>query len=851
MGSTHLETLPAEDLAADLEALRRVNPLTGVDLTQLPEQEPAGHLYKHFAAIIESSDDAIISKDLDGVIRSWNNGAERIFGYSAQEVIGQSVTILMPAGRENEEPEILARIRRGERIDHYETVRKRKDGTLVDISLTVSPVKDGSGRIVGASKIARDITERKQAAKRMATQYAITQALAQSAGLLEAAPKLIRILCESAGWETGAAWQANKVDGHLRCLEFVNCSSKPFPQFEAVTRGGTFPSGIGLPGRVWRTGSPSWIPDIARDGNFPRTAVGVSEGLHGAIAFPIGVPGEVLGVMEFFSEEIREPEKALLELLAGFGSQIGQFAQRKRAEETLRENERRFREMIDALPAAIYTTDAEGRLTHFNPAAVEFSGRVPELGTQHWCLSWKLFRADGTPMPHEDCPMAVALKEGRIVRGAEAIAERPDGRRIWFTPYPTPLHDAAGTVVGGINMLVDISERKRAEEQVRQSEERFRSLVSVITDVPWVADPSGAFVAPQPAWEVYTGQTWEEHRGFGWANALHPDDRKRTKEAWQYACKSNTVYRSEGRLWHTATRQWRHFVARAVPLFKPDGTLREWMGAYTDCEDQKRAKEMLEQTVAERTAKLRETIGELEAFSYSITHDLRAPLRALQSFSIILEQEQAAKLDAAAKDYLHRIATSAHRMDKLIQDVLTYSQVLRTDLELEPVDVSKLLRGMIESYPNFQEAKMEITIDQDLPRVLGNEAALTQCLSNLLTNAGKFVAPGTKPRVRISAERFVLQPQSQSERPRQATANRGCQRNKRIIRIWVADNGVGIAERHWGKIFGMFHRLDAHYEGTGIGLSIVRKAMERMGGKVGVESELGKGSQFWLELEEA
>jgi signal transduction histidine kinase len=265
------------------------------------------------------------------------------------------------------------------------------------------------------------------------------------------------------------------------------------------------------------------------------------------------------------------------------------------------------------------------------------------------------------------------------------------------------------------------------------------------------------------------------------------------------------------------------------------------VGTYTDCDDQIRAKEMLELTVAERTAKLRETVEELESFSYSITHYLRAPLRALQSFSVILEEEQSAKLDEAAKDYLHRIASSAHRMDKLIQDVLNYSQVLRMDLALEPVDVPKLLRGMIESYPNFQAPRMEISIAQDLPRVLGNEAALTQCLSNLLTNAGKFVAPGTKPRVVISAE--VLPTQTAAENAGPAPG--------RMVRIWVADNGIGIAERHREKIFGMFQRLDTHYEGTGIGLSIVRKAAERMGGKAGMESELGKGSRFWLELKEA
>ena len=137
---------------------------------------------------------------------------------------------------------------------------------------------------------------------------------------------------------------------------------------------------------------------------------------------------------------------------------------RKRAEAALQDSERRLREMIDALPAAIYTTDAEGRITHFNPAAAAFAGRVPELGTDAWCVTWKLYYPDGTPMPHDECPMAIALKEGRAVRGAEAIAERPDGTRVWFTPYPTPLRDECGRIVGAVNMLVDISERKRAEQ---------------------------------------------------------------------------------------------------------------------------------------------------------------------------------------------------------------------------------------------------------------------------------------------------------------------------------------------------------------------------------------------------
>src|SRR5262249_43030452 len=141
---------------------------------------------QHLAAIVESSDDAIISKNLDGIIVSWNKGAERVFGYAADEIIGKPVTTLMPPERQGEEPGILARIRRGERIDHYETVRQRKDGTLMDVSLTVSPVRDGSGRIVGASKIARDVTEQKQAA------HALDRRASEQAALYQFTDKLFR-----------------------------------------------------------------------------------------------------------------------------------------------------------------------------------------------------------------------------------------------------------------------------------------------------------------------------------------------------------------------------------------------------------------------------------------------------------------------------------------------------------------------------------------------------------------------------------------------------------------------------------------------------------------------------------
>jgi PAS domain S-box-containing protein len=150
----------------------------------------------------------------------------------------------------------------------------------------------------------------------------------------------------------------------------------------------------------------------------------------------------------------------------------------KRAENELRDRERRFRELIEALPAAVYTTDAAGWITFYNKAAVEFAGCRPELGSDRWCVSWRLFRSDGTPLPHDESPMAIALKEDRPVRGTESIAERPDGTRVTFIPYPTPLHDSSGALIGAVNMLVDITERKKAEEALQRLTETLEERVA-------------------------------------------------------------------------------------------------------------------------------------------------------------------------------------------------------------------------------------------------------------------------------------------------------------------------------------------------------------------------------------
>jgi signal transduction histidine kinase len=258
----------------------------------------------------------------------------------------------------------------------------------------------------------------------------------------------------------------------------------------------------------------------------------------------------------------------------------------------------------------------------------------------------------------------------------------------------------------------------------------------------------------------------------------------------------------------------------------------------------------LEKQVAERTHALSETVAELEGFSYSIAHDMRAPLVSMQGFASILLDDYRGCLDAVAIDYLERIANSASRMNRLIQDALNYTRVQEGDAALEPVDLSRFVPALIGGYPDFQSPKMHIQIEGRLPTVLGHEGFLTQCISNLLSNAAKFVAAGVTPTVRIWSSET---PDVSTESSLGFSAAVAATGDTGRVRVWFEDNGIGVAAKDRARVFRMFDRINPPEEfgGTGVGMAIVRKAVHRMGGAIDFESTPGCGSKFWIDLKGA
>jgi len=611
-------------------------------------------------AIINSSDDAIIGKNLDGVVTSWNAGAEQIFGYRAAEMIGQPILRLIPPDRHAEEEQILACVRRGDSIRHLDTLRVRKDGRLIDVSITTSAIKNAAGEITGASKIARDISERIHA---------------------------------------------------LRMLQ---------------------------------------------------------------------------------------------------------------------QREAEFRTLAEAMPQIVWATAADGGNIYFNQHWMDYTG-----------LTLEESRGDGwnKPFHPEDRQRAWEAWQKAVAQGGDYSLEcrlrRADGVYRWWWILGAPLRAADGSILKWFGTCSDITERIQMEAAVRESEERFRTMANSMSQLAWIARADGYIFWYNQRWYEYTGAKLGELEGWDWQSVHDPARLPQVMAKWQSAIDSGEPFEMEFPL-RGADGKFREFLTRGLPLRDSSGSVTQWFGTNTDVNELKQAEEKvlrlnteLECRVMERTAQLKAANQELEAFSYSVSHDLRAPLRAVNGFADMVLEDFSAQLPDSGKHYLQRIQKGGQRMGHLIDDLLAFSRLSRQPVIRQPMEMGWLVQAALEELKPQQEGREFQIQAGHLTACHGDPALLKQVWINLLSNAIKYTR-GRAP----------------------AVVEIGCYVDKGETVYFVRDNGAGFDMQFVDKLFGAFQRLHRfdEFEGSGIGLANVQRIVRRHGGRVWAEAQVDQGATFSFTL---
>lgn len=489
----------------------------------------------------------------------------------------------------------------------------------------------------------------------------------------------------------------------------------------------------------------------------------------------------------------------------------------------------RYRALVDVVARAVWTTDPQGRVVEDLPSWRALTGQTWEEARGEGWLG-AIHPLDRERTRHE---WQRAVRRGGPYRSEHRV-RHADGQYRLMQARGAPVVNAGGAVLEWVGLYEDIGAEREAQAALEEQAGRLRAqaeLLALADETVIVRDPASVIVSWNDAAHAMYGFSRAQALGqvsHDLFQTVFPESREAVDDALR-----------ERGFWQG---ELRHRKADGTPIYvlSRQALQRERSGApkaileinwdITDRknaeEDLRRLNETLESRVKERTGQLHAANEELEAFAYSVAHDLRAPLRAAQGFAQAVQEDYSEVLDDAGRDYTGRIVAAAERMDQLIQDLLAYSRLTRASLDLRPVDLNLKLRNVLRELP--QEDAARVSVAGNLPTVLGHPAVLEQVLTNLVSNALKFVRSGVEARVHLWADE----------------APEGC------ARVWVADNGLGIESAHQERIFRVFERLhgQAEYPGTGIGLAIVKKGVERLGGRVGVESRPGEGSRFWFAL---
>lgn len=473
---------------------------------------------------------------------------------------------------------------------------------------------------------------------------------------------------------------------------------------------------------------------------------------------------------------------------------------------------------------------------------------------------------------------AVTTGKGELQRSLEKVIEtkKPDSTgvirydladengvlqvRYWQATHSPIFED--DEVVAIIQSTADVTEK-------RESEERLRFLADTMPQLVWITRPDGFHEYYNKHWYEYTGTIEGSTDGEGWKNLFHNEDQARANELWQHSLKTGEPYEVKYRLYHAPSGTYRWVIGRALPFRSDSGEITKWYGTCTDIDDSikeiekrkllqkelREEKKLLESRVAERTsqlkltneglrdeikkrheveqtlrdysAELQRSNNELEEFAYVSSHDLQEPLRKIQAFSDLLVEEFGHEL-GDGREYLDRIQSSAKRMSTLIEDLLAFSRVSTKPAVNKRVDLTTLVTETINDLDaRIRKEKGSIVVESELPTVFADETHMRQLFQNLLSNGLKFHAPDVSPEVKVNYQRTD---------------------DAHIIKI--SDNGIGIEEKYLEKIFAVFQRLHAKqaFDGTGIGLAVCKKIVERYGGTIKVESTVGKGTTFIISL---
>jgi PAS domain S-box-containing protein len=750
------------------------------------------------SAIVNTAVDGIITIDERGLIQSFNPAAERLFGYSAAEVLGQNVSMLMPAPHDAEHDDYVATyLRTGvQRIIGIgrEVAGQRKDGATFPMELAVSEVALGDRRLF--TGIVRDISERKRADMRLALQFATTRVLAASPSLSEAGPRLLQAICEAIGWQVGELWRVDAATNTLRWSTCWNPASLDASAFIALSQGTAFGPGEGLPGHVWANGQPAWIRDVRAASCMNRIAAAANLGLHGAFGFPVRTDTTVLGVMVFFGHQHREPSSDWLETLDALGRQIGDFIERKRAEEAIRDSEARFRSLITRSPDTIIVVDDHGIVRFVNPAAEMLLDRGASA------LVGEPF---GFPIVAGDATEVDILRRGRPA----AIAEMRVVRTEW-----------QGERVS-LASLHNITRRRHMESALHESEHRFAQFMYHLPGVAFMKDVDGRYLYVNDAFEElfhrklgeYVGKTDDEVWPPQIAAQLRTNDRQ--------VVETRSVLQTTEAIPHDDGMH--HWLVTKFPILNGDGEPTMVGGVAIDVTERRRAEAELREL--QKITQQRERLADIGAITAQIVHDLGNPLAGVSmQAQLILRRasRDASQPVSTVVKPVESILAEVRRLDSLTKEFMEFSREQR--LALKAVDLCRFLQRIVDLWQPVAAARaISISFDSppDVPPLTADEEKLHRVFDNLVKNAIEAIEQGPG-RVGIEVTRARTD----------------------AVRISVTDTGPGIPETV--QVFRLFETTKP--EGSGVGLAVARQIVLAHRGSIECARLTPRGTVFNVDL---